>query len=87
MINIPINLWPYGDDMREKSLGRIVIVNDGTGTVDRGNYYVRIFDGNNRMIREGRVIDWPRKSRPVFELVLAGLQATRYKARAVDANG
>lgn len=85
MINIPIDLWPLGDDMKSRSLGRLTIANDGTGSRERGNYNVTIFGADGRSIRTGKVLDWPRLSRPVFELVIAALQAANYNARKQDA--
>ena len=40
MLVVRIELWPYGDPSRRKTLATGTIVNDGTGTTTEGNYRV-----------------------------------------------
>jgi len=40
IIFIKIELWPWGDRSRRKTLGEMVITNDGTGSQTTGNYKV-----------------------------------------------
>ena len=42
MVRITIELIPDGDETQAKPLGKIVIVNDGTGTETAGNYTAEI---------------------------------------------
>lgn len=42
MLRVIIEDWPYGDEQRKTVLGHMDIVNDGTGTVEVGNYYVNV---------------------------------------------
>lgn len=42
MIRVTIDFIPYGDESRAEELGHIEIINDGTGTQEVGNYFVRI---------------------------------------------
>lgn len=44
MLNIVIELWPYGSDLTKTTIGGFQIANDGTGTKDSGNYMFR-WDG------------------------------------------
>jgi hypothetical protein len=82
VIVIPIELHPFGFAHNKRDLGRIVIVNDGTGSATRGNYSVRVEGKGGRVIRDGLVLNWPRKSKPVFELVIAALESCGYKGAA-----
>jgi len=42
MIVVNIELWPHGSKDRSKTIGNLVIVNDGTGNVEHGNYNVAL---------------------------------------------
>lgn len=87
MIVIPIELWPFGYADHARSLGQLRISNDGTGDSHRGNYDVRVYSAGpvlGKPIREARVEDWPRQSRPVQELILAALLAAGYNYRKQD---
>jgi hypothetical protein len=92
VIVIPLQMWQFGYEDRQWNIGTIVIFNDGTGTQNRGNYVCRTYKEGEwekkknlaTPIREGKVSDWPRNSRPVFELVIAGLHACGYRSRKKD---
>lgn len=58
-------------------LGRLKIVNDGTGTKDRGNYNVTKIGKNGRVLSGARVEDHPRLSRSIFNLIRKALEALR----------
>lgn len=80
MINIDIDMHPFGSKANQYALGRITITNDGASPDPKcGNYIVRAFSKDGRQIREARVDNWARLSRPVFELIKAGLEAMGYK--------
>ena len=51
MLRVIIEDWPYGDEKRKTVLGHMDIVNDGTGTVEIGNYYVKT-DNAEGVLRE-----------------------------------
>ena len=38
MIRITVELVPHGDESRARVLAHGIIANDGTGTLERGNY-------------------------------------------------
>lgn len=78
MLVIPIELWPFGIEPEKRTLGRLEIANDGTGTRTRGSYNVRVYGAHGRVIREARVEDWPRQAKPVQALLLAALEAAGY---------
>lgn len=50
MLRITIELVPHGDESKKKHLGTAIIVNDGTGGRDVGNYYAKFshFDSPNK---------------------------------------
>lgn len=94
MLRVTVELVPWGDETRRKTLGTMLIVNDGTAHGARGNYDVQTFrpgrpvtgldyfqtrSDARRAARVGRVEDWPRKSRPVWELLLRALREVGYK--------
>lgn len=59
-------------------LGRVEIINDGTGTVGRGNYRVRRIGKHRRRLgEEARVENHARKSRTIFNLLRKALEALR----------
>ena len=43
MLVVTVELWPFGIKSERKELATMVIANDGTGDVERGNYNVRRF--------------------------------------------
>lgn len=42
MLRVIIEDWPYGREQDKTVLGHMDIINDGTGTLAVGNYYVRL---------------------------------------------
>ncbi len=53
----------------------IKIVNDGTGTLTRGNYEWEIRGRKKQVIRTGRVENWPRNARSAPQLLAKVLVA------------
>ena len=45
MIEVKINIVPYGNRFYEENIYTIQICNDGTGTIDYGNYKYEILGG------------------------------------------
>lgn len=64
MLIVEIKIWPFGNREREEVLGRLEIINDGTGNSMRGNYYTR-----SETLETIKVKDWPRLSKNVWELL------------------
>lgn len=58
-------------------LGRLHVINDGTGTSLRGNYGIEKFGKRQRFLGRARVEDWPRKSYSVFRLLKRALEALK----------
>lgn len=56
-------------------LGRVEIINDGTGSELRGNYDVHRIGQHSRWLGVGRVENHPRKSRTIFNLLRKALEA------------
>ena len=69
MIEVRIDLNQFGLGINRRGLGIMGISNDGTGTPSRGNYDVVIQDDRGRKYRRGRIENWARQSRPVWQLV------------------
>jgi hypothetical protein len=42
MITVKVELWPHGDEERATEIGRMYIANDGSGSVDRGDYIAAV---------------------------------------------
>ncbi len=61
MIRVEMELFPKGRDAGRKTLGTVIIVNDGTGTAARGNYVWRIIGRSGRTMRAGTLTDYPRE--------------------------
>lgn len=60
MIIVDATLDSAIDESRDENLCRVVIANDGKGTLSRSNYDVRLYACNNgRLIRRARVENWP----------------------------
>lgn len=58
------------------SLGSITITNDGTGSPRNGNYDVAQYDKTGkRVVRRGRVEQWPRNDRSPVQLLAAALKS------------
>jgi hypothetical protein len=78
MIRVTIELLPFGSEEGRKHLGTIEIANDGTGTVDCGNYMVRQAKAGARRQewKRGVVKDFPRRLRGPYDLLFRALAAT-----------
>ena len=74
MIRITCELWPGGDEKRKSLLGEMSIINDCTGTRERGNYRIRLRRGRGKM-RCTEVFNFPRKTSSVFQLLRWALNA------------
>ena len=53
MIAIKVEIWPFGDKAKARTIGRMYIVNDGTGSKFEGDYDVKITDGSEGELNGG----------------------------------
>lgn len=82
MIAIDISLWPHGFSDLSENLGRIEIINDGSGTATRGNYDIILYQKNsNKVWKKGKVTNFPRKRLGSYDLLLRGLKACGLEER------
>ena len=74
MLVISIELWPYGDRGKAKQIAVGRIVNDGTGTMDSGNYTAEFqveWGSKMQQWRAAKLLAFPRKERTAWELLRA----------------
>lgn len=65
MIVVKLELWPCGDESRATEIGRTYIANDGTGTLERGDYKVAVCRrGTTDVPREVYPEDYPLTDEP-----------------------
>ena len=80
MIVVKIELWPGGWESKKKEIGRMTIANRGINPAHpkRGDYRVRIMRrGTTDVIqRESEVLNYPRQSYPVWELIMRALNSS-----------
>jgi hypothetical protein len=83
MLVIKVEMWPGGDGMRRRELGRMKIANTGSsGDPKRGNYRVNLMrKGNKTVQRTCRVDNYPRLSYPVWELVRRALNTLHEESK------
>lgn len=76
MIVVTIEMWPKGNRDRARELGQMTITNDGSNPYRpfKGNYTVTKRLKTLRSAKRTRVINWPRESRTVWELVFKALK-------------
>lgn len=64
MLRVTLEIVPHGDERLAQVIGRLKIANDGTGTLERGNYTWALDDGKpHGEVRRGRVRGFPRAPR------------------------
>lgn len=73
MLEIKVDLIPFGIESNKKTLGSITIINNGTGTSIKGNYSYQIQQnkiGKNKVkIIEGVLLNYSRTKGSVFGLI------------------
>lgn len=75
MIVVEANLVSAVSESRDENLCRVEIANDGTGTLSRGNYNVRLYARNDgRLVRTARVENWPRNAVPAWRLIQKAME-------------
>jgi hypothetical protein len=72
MIRVTVELVPFGSG-RPEVIARATIGNDGTGTLEKGNYIYRLWTKREKPLRSGRITDYPRLSRNVWHLLKRAL--------------
>ena len=78
---VRIELWPLGDESRKKTLGAMVIGNDGTGDRNVGNYDTRLIGQKGKVSRRGRVTCHPREKVSVWKLVAKAIASLGHDLR------
>jgi len=74
MLVVKIELWPFGNPARAKTLATGMIANAGTGTLARGNYRVLLRDAAGRPWKNGTVEGFPRKRLLAWDLLFRALR-------------
>ncbi len=71
MLRITVELLPMGDESCKRLLSVAEIANDGTGTLDAGNYVFSISDREQRggVWRQGTVTGFPRQRLTAWDLL------------------
>jgi len=59
---------------QQSQLCKILIINDGNGTKNRGNYSYSIWGKNNRLMKQGHIKNWPRLAKHSILLLQAVLE-------------
>ena len=75
MIVVTVELWPAGDDKKKRLLGKVVIVNDGTGSWYVGHYNATVTVPGNHGVKTVRVEKFQRLKLGVFDLLSRVLRA------------
>jgi hypothetical protein len=77
MLKIKLELHPFGDSSRKRTLGELDIWNKGTGDQMFGDYGYRINESESQFAQavegEGEIDDWKRDN-PGFLLVWRALE-------------
>lgn len=76
MLVVTVDLWPGGDSTKAQRLGRATLVNDGTGTVGRGNYVACLFLAGAALTpwKRVEVCGFPRLTRNGWDLLFRALR-------------
>lgn len=75
MLVIKAELWPGGWEDRKETIGKMSIINDGTGSESHGNYHTITMAMPGPAV-VGQVTDFPRKEKHVWDLVYEALKGT-----------
>lgn len=68
MIRITIDLIPMGIRKDRITIAGGDIVNDGTGTNERGNYTYRFYAGK-KIYKKGKVLNFNRMEKNIWQLI------------------
>lgn len=78
MIVVEITLYSAISSSRNKSLGKLVIINDGTGGATVGNYDVQAYGASGKPGKRGRIENYPRQAVAPMNLVRRAIEAAGY---------
>lgn len=73
MISVKMDLYS-AVDYKKYELRTIQIINDGTGTANRGNYKVTLLGKRLQVLRTGKITNWPRKAKTPEQLLMKALE-------------
>lgn len=82
MVVVTVEVWPHGHEGQKRTIGRLYITNDGTGSVAAGNYTVEAehagtyYGRRKGPWKRGRVTGFVRTLSP-YRLLCRALQAIR----------
>ena len=51
MLKVIVEIWPFGDEKSKRVIGEMVIVNEGTGSPEHGDYYA-LADGKKVKVKD-----------------------------------
>lgn len=75
MLVVTIDLLPQGDESKKETIGKMFIINDGTGDVATGNYQVSLMRrGENKIWKQGNVRGFPRITLGAYDLLYRALR-------------
>ncbi len=73
MLEIKVDHIPFGDETKRETIGVLVLVNDGTGHADTGNYIASIKGGEYEEAQDFVVKSFPRRL-GFWKLILRSLK-------------
>jgi len=69
MIKITIEMWPRGYEQNKKKIAEMTIVNDGSGTKTKGNYYFNMWLKRFAPWKSGKIENFSRGSKNIYYLI------------------
>lgn len=84
-MEVEISLNPLGLGLEKKNLGKIRIINDGTGDRNLGNYRVEFLDRKGRVFRKRAIHGYKRKTEPMWKLMAMAMESY-YKEQEDEQN-
>ena len=86
MLNVVIELWPGGNADKRVVKSHLMVINDGTGAAEIGNYEVFLLRTLDEGVIRGRVTNFPRQTGSPEALVILALSAIE-TGRVIDIEG
>lgn len=78
MIVVEVKLVSAIDESRSRTLGKMMIANDGTGSKTKGNYNATVVGPNGGYGKGGRVLNYPREAVAIWNLIRRACEAAGY---------
>lgn len=78
MIVVEVKLVSAIHPGRDRLLGVLRLINDGTGGETKGNYDARFYGGGGGAGKVGRVLDYPRKAVSIWNLIRRACEDAGY---------